>query len=136
MLNAVNTSKMEVKKSKIQKVEMLPEWSNDYGTYYPHKVTFENGDVAIANKKSKDAFTINQEIQYEIVGQDPAGNNKFKEVQDESYTPGFKKQGGNASFALSYAKDLGIAHINKGAEFGATEIIQVAEKFNKWLNEN
>ena len=76
-------------------------------------------------------------MKYEITGQDKQGNNKFKELKEEFTGGGYKKpQSNNASFALSYAKDLGIAHINQGKDFGAKEIIQVAEKFNSWLNEN
>ena len=130
--------------SKITKVEMLQEWSNANGTFYPHKVTFENGDVAIANKKSQNAYIAGQEIKYQIVGQDNVGNNKFKEVkEDYSYGGGGRPKGGyskgsNASFALSYAKDIAVAFINNENEdnLSSDDILALANKFNKWLNEN
>ena len=124
------------KTSKITNVEVLPEWSNSNGTFYPHKVTFENGDVAIANKKTQNAYSIGQELKYQITGQDNVGNNKFKEVKEPYMGGGAKKQYSNSSFALSYAKDLAVAHITKGNDFGSKEILAVAEVFNNWLNEH
>jgi hypothetical protein len=40
---------------------------------------------------------------------------------------------GNESFALAYAKDLGCAHIAQGKDFGAKEVLSVAEVFYQWL---
>ncbi len=50
-------------------------------------------------------------------------------------TGGFKggNRGGNESFALSYAKDIAVAHINHGKEFKATDVVKVAEEFYTWL---
>lgn len=42
-------------------------------------------------------------------------------------------RGGNESFALSYAKDIAVAHINHGKEFKSTEVVKVAEEFFNWL---
>ena len=118
------------KTSKIKSVEMLEEWSGNHGTFYPHKVLFENGDIAIANKKTQNAYTVGETLKYEITGQDPAGNNKFKEVKDD-FVPGKRSKGSNASFALSYAKDLVVADKVK-----IENILPIAEKLNNWLNEH
>ncbi len=125
---------MDIKKSKITKVEMLPEWTGANGTFFPHKVTFENGDIAIANKKTQNAYSEGQEIQYTLDGVDNYGNKRFKEHRESTYSGG--KKGSNASFALSYAKDLAVAHIRNGVEYKADDIMKVAGKFNQWLNEN
>ena len=42
-------------------------------------------------------------------------------------------RGGNESFALSYAKDIAVAHINHGKEFKAEEVVKVADVFFNWL---
>ena len=124
-----------MKTSKINKVEMLPEWSNSHGTYYPHKIHLENNDVGIINKKSKNAYSKGQELTYELNGTDNVGNNKIKEIKPEFN--GYKKsQGNNASFALSYAKDLAIANISQGKEVTAKQVVKVAETFNDWLKAN
>jgi len=50
-------------------------------------------------------------------------------------TGGFKggNRGGNESFALSYAKDIAVAHINHGKDFNAGDVVKVAEVFYTWL---
>ncbi len=130
---------MDIKKSKITKVEMLREFTSSHGTVlYPHRVTFENGDIATANKVKQNAFKEGQEIQYELE-EDARGNKKFKEYKEAAYSGGGKK-GSNASFALSYAKDLYVKDmekINHGmSEEVAKKIMICAGMFNKWLNEN
>ena len=124
-----------MKKSKITAVEILDPWSNNYGTFYPHKCTFENGDVAITNKVEADALKVGQELNYEITGQDKLGNNKFKEIQEEKRKP-FGPRGSNASFALAYSKDWAIAQLMNGENVSTKDILKIADKFNEWLNEN
>lgn len=46
---------------------------------------------------------------------------------------GGKRQGGNESFALAYAKDIAVAHIEKGKEFKASDVVTVAETFYNWM---
>jgi hypothetical protein len=43
------------------------------------------------------------------------------------------QRSGNESFALSYAKDIAIAHIAKGNDLKSEAIIQVAEVFYNWM---
>ena len=120
--------------SKITKVEMLPEWSNANGTFYPHKVTFENGDIAIANKKKENAYSSGQEIDYEIVGQDKMGNNKFKEIQEEYKGGGDKgkiqtyiiKQS-SLTRAIEHLKCLGTDKLTK------ENVIALAEYYTNWV---
>lgn len=40
---------------------------------------------------------------------------------------------GNESFALSYAKDVAVAHIGQGKEFKSAQILDVADAFYNWL---
>ncbi len=124
------------KTSKVQQVEMLQEWTHQASgdTMYPHKVMFENGDIAIANKKTPNAYTTGQEIKYKITGQDNMGNNKFSEVQENK--PWGQKQQSTASFALSYAKDMAIARIEKGSDVKSEDVLKVATMFNEWLQAN
>lgn len=44
-----------------------------------------------------------------------------------------RQKSGNESFALSYAKDLGVAYINKGNNIAPEKIIEWADKFYGWL---
>lgn len=46
---------------------------------------------------------------------------------------GGRQRAGNESFALSYAKDLGVAYIAKGNNIEPDKVIAWAEKFYTWL---
>lgn len=46
---------------------------------------------------------------------------------------GGRPKSGNESFSLSYAKDLGIAYVEKGKEISPEKVIEWAEKFYTWL---
>ena len=123
-----------MKTSKIIKVEMLPEWSNDYGTYYPHKVTFENGDVAITNKKKQNAYSVGQELNYELKGQDPAGNNKFKEIQEE-YKGGVDKGKIQTYIIKQSSLTRAIEHLTVLGKDNLTKenVIALAEYYTNWV---
>lgn len=58
---------------------------------------------------------------------------KFKLIKKNGFAGGGGRKAGNESFALSYAKDLGIANIAAGKAFGSKEILAVAEVFYQWL---
>ena len=124
---------METKKSKIITVEMLPEWSNSYGTFYPHKCTFENGDIAITNKAKQNAFKEGQELKYEITGQDNSGNNKFKEIQED------QRQGDKDKIQIYIIKQSAlrraIEHLKeKEPELLTKEnVIKLAEYYTNWV---
>ena len=44
-----------------------------------------------------------------------------------------KSSGKNRSFALAYAKDIGVALIQSGEKTNASTIIELAKKFDKYL---
>jgi len=46
---------------------------------------------------------------------------------------GGRPRSGNESFALSYAKDLGVAYVNKGNTIEPEKVIAWADKFYNWL---
>lgn len=127
---------MEIKKSKIQKVEMLQEWSNSYGVFHPHKCTFENGDIAITNKKEVNALTVGQEIQYQITGQDNAGNNKFKEIQEEkSYSGGGKSDKVQTYIIRQSSLTRAIEHLKEKEQKDLTKenVVALAEYYTNWV---
>jgi hypothetical protein len=45
-----------------------------------------------------------------------------------------KKKGNNRSYALSYAKDIGVAMITAGKEFSSKEVLDLAKEFNDYLD--
>ncbi len=123
------------KVSKIKHVEMLQEWSNAHGTYHPHKVTFENGDIAIANKKKQNAYSVDQELKYEITGQDKSGNNKFKEVKEE-FTPGGSKTDPKTQTYIIKQSSLtrAIEHLSiKKIDFKKEDVIKLAQYYTDWV---
>lgn len=59
---------------------------------------------------------------------------KWAKPKANGFAGGFKgKQAGNESFALSYAKDVAVAHIGQGKEFKSAQILDVADAFYNWL---
>ena len=44
-----------------------------------------------------------------------------------------KQRSGNESFALSYAKDYGVAVISSGKPFKCDDVLALADKFYNWL---
>lgn len=121
--------------SRIKAVKEVKEWSNDYGTFYQHLIEMLNGDKIEISKKKK--YEPGQELTYEIVG-DPGQHEFTKAKTAQKPQDHFKAgKGSNASFALSYAKDIAIAaYENGGDKLSTDNILAVASKFNKWLNEN
>jgi hypothetical protein len=57
----------------------------------------------------------------------------IKPAASGGFGGGGRKQSGNESFALAYAKDIAVAHIEKGKDFKATDIVAVAEVFYVWM---
>lgn len=59
---------------------------------------------------------------------------KIKWNNPKGAVGGFARQrSGNESFSLAYAKDLGVAYVNKGNNVEPEKIIAWAEKFYVWL---
>ena len=119
-------------------------WENQYGKNYFYQIEMDNGDKGqyMSRSDSQSYFEVGKEVDYEyqeINENDPQGNpkpNRIKpvNVQRKGFQRGYKKQPqNNKSFALSYAKDIAVAHIGQGKDFKAQQIIQVADEFYKWL---
>lgn len=136
---------METRKSRVAKViHNLKQFESKFGTMYVHEVAFDNGDKGEYNSKTDTCqkFVEGQEADYTIETTRTGNytNTKIKHLSPETsgnsgggFSGGKKSFAGNESFALSYAKDLACAHIEKGKEMKAEQVIQVAEAFYQWL---
>ena len=122
-------------------------FTNDYGTFYIHNVSFDNGDAGATNSKSPEGtrFIIGQLADYEIErSTNPQHPHKIKfvnpnfqqsTVPTQSQAPAPVQQQQiksfhNRGFALSYAKDLFVGK----ESIDVMAVIAVAEKFNDWLD--
>lgn len=127
--------------SKVKSVQGDGDYTNDYGTFYKFEYHFEDGTVLSASHKTNNGnFKAGDEVEYEVKGTNEYGSyGKVSKPQENNYQGGgfkTKQSGSTSSFALSYAKDLAVAHISKGNEFKTEDILKVASAFNKWLKEN
>lgn len=138
-----------MKQSKITAIQNNGTYNSKFGLMYQYEITLENGDSGDYSSKNYTAidelpFAIGEEIYYEFEmyqGKYPKIKKPSKNPPQEgqSFPPsggGFKSKGGNGAFALSYAKDLGIAMIGQGQKIGSAEIMAVADAFKKWLDDN
>lgn len=131
-----------MKTAKIQTIKGTRKWDGPNGTVYYFDVLMDNGDTGSIGKKSDSALKEGDQLTYEL--EESERGNKIKPVVENNFRGGggFQKQPSNpASFALSYAKDLAVANINKSdkpleMDSLATKVIATAEKFNNWLKEN
>lgn len=133
-----------MKTSKITEVVETKNWDGPNGTIIYHQLKMENGDKIEIGKKTN--LNVGDEIHYEIKDTSQEYN-KSKSVnpewKDKPIGGGsFKGKSNNASFALSYAKDIFVAHGALGTTTGMTPddvtlyITGMADDFLKWLNEN
>ena len=127
--------------SKVTKAEYKDSFKSEYGELHSFAIEFENGDRGFYSSKSKDQnkFIEGSEADYEK--EEKQGKNgvyyKIKPAKKEFSSNGYSgssKKSSNASFALSYAKDLGIANIGQGKVIHAEDITKVADHFLNWLN--
>lgn len=129
-----------MKTSKVKAIARINEWDGGNGTVFYHDAEMENGDKISIGKKSK--LNEGDSIDYEIIGD--LGQHEYTKAksvipQTNGYGGGSfkgKKGGSNASFALSYAKDIAVAYIGKDKQIDPDKVCQWAETFNNWLNEN
>lgn len=119
-------------KAIVKSVEPNGTYESNYGLMYKYKITIGEHSGEYSSKKYQTSsadgfpFQVDNEAEYEFVdGQYP----KIKTVQTSNW--GGKKAGSNASFALSYSKDLVVAD---KIEIG--QILDTATRLNKWLNDN
>lgn len=118
-------------------------------TWEAHGKTFHNFKISIGehtgqystpkfiNKDAQDfPFKIGQEADYEYVdGEHP----KIK-LPQKPFNPSNGSKGSNASFALSYSKDVLVAsytaHRTDILALSTDQMFDLAEKMNNWLNEH
>lgn len=125
-------------KSKISKISFVKPWSGERGTVYFHDIEFENGDKGQAglNKEEPTEYGVGTEHEYALIAN---GNYaaKIKFLKQGGSGGGVKKQtGGNASFALSYSKDILVASWeNEAAPMRLTtkEMFSLADKMYEWM---
>ena len=126
---------MEIKTSKIKEIHQIKPFNNSYGTTYYHQLLLENGEKIEIGKKKE--MKVGWEITYSVDvdgSQHEYSKAKSEQPQNQVFQKKGGSKGGNASFALSYAKDLAVAYVGQGKDFTSDEIIKVAEAFNDWLN--
>lgn len=132
---------METKQSKVKSVQANGTFESQYGLLYKFEYQMEDGTVLTANHKGQTPLPAGTDVEYEIKGSNDHGS--YGKVSKPKPANGFQKGGSyggsksnNASFALSYAKDLGIANIEKGVDVSTENILTVATKFKEWLDNN
>jgi len=120
--------------SKVKSVQPNGTYDSAHGTLFKFEYEMEDGVVLAANHKSQDGFLkVSESVEYTIKGTNTYGNYGSVSKPKQPYTPNgnsySKKTGGNASFALSYAKDLVVA-----GKVDIKQILDTADKLNNWLN--
>lgn len=142
----------EQKQSRVVSANYKKSYAGRNGQTYVHEIVFENGDRGeyLANYETQRQFTPNEVATYKISeGRPYKGQPTYLispvrgNVSNDNRAPRGNTRGGyskpsdgsrNASFALSYAKDVAAAHIAAGRDMKSTDILQVADKFYEWLN--
>ena len=128
---------MTEKTSKVVLAAYSRSFSGQYGTFYVHTVTFENGDSGEYTSKTQEQsnFVVGQEARYTIDNSNPAYPAKIKPVQEQKASGGFGKSdpAKNKSIqrqtalkaAVEISPSLGVKAIS--------EIIKIADTFNAWI---
>ena len=120
---------------------------DDYGNM--HIKDSEGNEHKVGAKRSQLFPFIEQSVGHEI-------KLKYKEYQGKEYiaevepanAPAVVKEaikqgavvvsekpaGKNRSYALSYAKDIGVAMIAAGKEFSSKKVLEIAKEFNDYLD--
>ena len=130
-------------KGKILEIDSTGSWEGQHGVMYTYMVKLQTmNDLTfqgVANAKSETIeglpYKVGEEVEFEHTesGNEYPDKLKIKKEGSDNYSG--KQKGNNRSFALSYAKDLAVAKIEKG-EPGqeTTVIIEQADKFVAWLD--
>ncbi len=133
--------------NKTAKIERLtasdgPVWTSQQGVpYYGIQLWMDNGDQGDALVKTPTELTVGQELTYQNETTQYGERIKIDWAAMRGGRPGgFRpaSRGGNASFALSYAKDIAVARLSDSLSKGMTddEIMTLAAKFKQWLDSN
>ena len=124
--------------SKITIVVANGSYDSKYGTMYKFNYTFEDGvTISSQHKDASKAFKIGDEVEYNVKGENTYGKYGSVQKPQEQFSgaKGYSK-GNFSSFALSYAKDLAVAHIAQGLQPTPHQVCEDASVFLKWLKEN
>lgn len=122
-------------KAKVKSVIPKGTYESQYGLMYKYEISIgeHTGEYSSKKYQTKDAegfpFVLDSEVEYEYTPDDKYP--KVKPAQTSNYSGHKKSNGGNASFSLSYAKDLVIAD-----KIDIEKILETATKLNNWLNQN
>lgn len=125
-------------KAKITNVVANGSYESKYGTMYKFNYTFDDGiTLSSQHKDASKAFKIGDEVEYEVKGENTYGKYGSVQKPQEEYSSGKSYSKGNlSSFALSYAKDLAVAHISQGLQPTPNQVCEDAEVFLNWLKNN
>lgn len=120
-------------------------YESQYGTMYKYEISIgeHTGEYSSKKYQTKDAegfpFVIDSEVEYEYTPHEKYP--KIKPAQSGNYNGGHKKNnGGNASFSMSYAKDVLVASYMTSKDeikpITTDQMFALADKMTKWLNDN
>jgi len=136
---------MELKTSTVKSVQGSGTWDSNYGTLYSFEYQMEDGTILKANHKTDSPFNVGEKVDYEITKENEFGKigkvKKYNSDAHKAHATGnypSKSKGSNASFALSYAKDLLVPSAGGFSDPNllADDVLKIAERFNAWLNNN
>lgn len=124
---------METKTSKIKEIISKKERKGDKWTVYYFTVEMENGDKypIKKGKMKEDGFTVGQELHYTIDKDWEYDKIFIIEEQKANFGGGTSSKSSNASFAMSYAKDLCVAGVIK-----VENLTDYAWTILAWLSNN
>lgn len=155
-LEFINQNKNIMQTPKISKVKSVQPngtLENQHGIdigggkigFYKFEYLMEDGQVIIANHKTTEPFKEGAEVEY-IITNEQYNSGKVSKPKDGNYSPQpnkpYVKPSGNgqqASFALSYAKDVYVTNggtdPDNDPKHVAEYITALADELLTWLNE-
>lgn len=134
--------------SRIKEVQGAGTFESQYGTdlgngkkgFFRFEYTFEDGTTLVANHKSDQHYSVDEEVEYEITRTHPEHGNSGKvgkPQQNQSSNQRVQHNNSQASFALSYAKDI---YCNMNVDNNPSEVVDtvtaIADGLLKWLKES
>lgn len=131
-------------KGKITEITPNGSWQSEHGEMFVYLIKIDADGIPFegqANAKSAEVeklpYKTGEEVEFEHTESGNQYPDKLKITKEGgSYQQPKPQKGSNASFALSYAKDIAVAKIynNGGAKAYTEDIIEQAESFLQWLN--
>ena len=116
-----------MKKSKVISVQANGTWESQYGLFYKHEVSFENGDCGEYSTKSENQnkFIEGQETEYEFI------DGKFPKVKPVNT---FQKDDKTQEYIIKQNALTNACNVIGEAD--VSRIIEVAEVFADWVLNN